>query len=145
MSSEPSVTEALTPNHLLLLNAGITFPHGLFNPNVYYAKRRWRQVQYLIDLFWTRWRKEYLVLFQHRQKCVNKERTVNISDLVIVEDVKLPRNIWPNGRVVDVNIDRKGLVRSAKIKTYKGCWFSCVVIIRPVTRLISLLNTDDMK
>ena len=79
-----------------------------------------------------------------------QRRTVNIGDLVIVEDLKLPRNIWPLGRVVDVNInrnvniDRKGLVRSAKIKTYKGGGFSCDVIIRPVTRLISLLNTDEM-
>ena len=43
LSSEPSVTKALTPNHLLLLNAGITFPPGHFNPNDCYAKRRWRK------------------------------------------------------------------------------------------------------
>ena len=64
-----------------------------------------------------KWRKEYLVLLQHKQKWANRERTANIGDLEIVEDVKLTQNIWPLGRVVDVNIDRKGLVRPAKIKT----------------------------
>jgi hypothetical protein len=54
VSSDPSDQEPLTPNHLLLLCAGPTMPPGVF------GKRRWRQVQYLADVFRRRWTKELL-------------------------------------------------------------------------------------
>ena len=47
-------TEALTPNHVLLFNPGITLPPGIFDKKDCYLTRRWRQVQYLANLFWTR-------------------------------------------------------------------------------------------
>ena len=68
ITSDPSDSDALTPNHLLLLNAGITLPPGLFKKSDCYLSRRWRQVQYLADMFWSKWRREYLVLLNQRQK-----------------------------------------------------------------------------
>lgn len=47
--------EAVTPNHILLLKAQPTFPPGLFQRSDLYIRRRWKQVQYLADLFWKRW------------------------------------------------------------------------------------------
>ena len=46
---------ALTPNHLLLLKCKPNLPPGLFTSADNYARRRWRQVQYMADLFWKRW------------------------------------------------------------------------------------------
>ena len=60
--------EALTPNHLLLLRSGPSAPPGLFFKDEIYSHRRWRQVQYLADIFWHRWIKEYLPSLQERQK-----------------------------------------------------------------------------
>lgn len=57
--------EALTPNHLLLLKAKLIILPGLFDKNES-SRRRWKQVQYLSDLFWKRWMKEYLPLMQQR-------------------------------------------------------------------------------
>lgn len=60
--------EALTPNHLLLMKKQPILPPGLFNIKDSYPRRRWKQVQYLADLFWNRWVREYLPLLQQRQK-----------------------------------------------------------------------------
>ena len=53
-SDDPSDSEGLTPSHLLLLHAGPKLPPGLFRKEDGYS-RRWRQVQYLADVFWRRW------------------------------------------------------------------------------------------
>ena len=143
MTSDPTDTEALTPNHVLLLNAGITFPPGLFDENDTYIRRRWRQVQHLADCFWRRWRQEYLVLLQERSKWTRISPNIKINDLVLVSDVNLPRNNWPLGRVTSVNTDKNGLVRSARI-IISRCRNSCItnfdtsVIERPIVKLIKL-------
>lgn len=67
-SSDPSDLEALSPNHLLPLRTKPSLPPGLFQKEDIYARRRWRQVQYTADLFWKRWRREYLPELQVRQK-----------------------------------------------------------------------------
>ena len=54
MSNNPDDLEALTPNHLLFHAPGESLPPGIFVPQDNYAKRKWRQIQYLADLFWKR-------------------------------------------------------------------------------------------
>ncbi|KAK0138081.1 hypothetical protein N1851_025745 [Merluccius polli] len=53
-SMDPYDLEALTPNHLLLLKALPSLPPGVFQEADIYAHRRWKQVQYMSDLFWKR-------------------------------------------------------------------------------------------
>ena len=59
-STDPNDLEALTPNHLWFLKTKPSLPPGQFQREDIYARRRWRQVQYMSDLFWKRWTKEYL-------------------------------------------------------------------------------------
>ena len=59
--------EALTPSQLILLRNGSRLPPGEFHTKDVY-RRRWRQVQYLANIFWKRWTKEYLPLLQERTK-----------------------------------------------------------------------------
>ena len=54
-SDDPSDSEALSPSHLLLLRAGPKLPPGVLRKEDGYSRRRWRQVQYLADVFWRRW------------------------------------------------------------------------------------------
>ena len=68
VSSDPNDLEPLTPNHLLLLKSEVPLPPGLFRKVDLLSRPRWRQVQYLADIFWKRWRKGYLSLLQLRQK-----------------------------------------------------------------------------
>ncbi len=67
-SDNPDDLDVITPSHLLTLRTTQKFPPGIFNKNDNYSRRRWRQVQYLADIFWCRWRREYLTLLQDRQK-----------------------------------------------------------------------------
>ena len=54
VSDDPNDLEPLTPNHLLLLRQNESLPPGLFEKNDTYSRRRWRQVQYLANVFWGR-------------------------------------------------------------------------------------------
>ena len=66
VSDDPRDQEALTPNHLLLLRSGPMVLPGVFvKDDSFY---RWRHVQYLADVFWRCWMREYLPALQARQK-----------------------------------------------------------------------------
>ena len=144
VSDDPNDCEALTPNHLLRLNSQISYPPGLFHPSDNYCRRRWRQVQYLADVFWSRWRNEYLTLLQSRQKWLKEQSPLGEGDLVLVADNNLPRSQWSLGRIVEMLKSNDGRCRSAKVKIakYKDHQVSrlgTVVIERPVIKLIKLL------
>lgn len=137
--------EPLTPNHLLLLNNFATFPPGVFVQEDIYARKRWRQVQYLSNLFWTRWKKEYVVLLQNRQKWIEETTNFAIDDIVLISDVNLPRNNWPLGRIIAVNKDSKNLVRSCSVRISKCknsslSGFYTSTVERPITKLVKLCS-----
>ena len=65
----PVGPEPLTPNHILTMkSAVISPPSGEFVKKDLYLQKRWKRVQYLANVFWTRWRKEYLLNLQQRNK-----------------------------------------------------------------------------
>lgn len=51
MSKDPNDLEALTPNHLLQMRTQPSIPPGVFSKDDLYTHRRWRQIQYMADLF----------------------------------------------------------------------------------------------
>ncbi|KAK0155297.1 hypothetical protein N1851_002355 [Merluccius polli] len=132
LSDDPNDLEPLTPNHLLLLKGKPALPPGVFEPHDQYVKRRWRQIQYLADLFWKRWVREYLPLLQERQKWNQKKRSLVVGDIVTIMDASAPRGSWPLGKVLEVFPDKYGLVRSVKLQTKSN------IIERPVTKLTLL-------
>ncbi|KAI4882679.1 hypothetical protein NFI96_029603, partial [Prochilodus magdalenae] len=109
-SSDPNDLEALTPNHLLLLNGKPFLPPGLFVKEDLYARRRWKQVQYMVDIFWKRWTREYLPQLQERQKWTHKSRNFTVGDIVLIVDHTAPRNSWVTGKVVQAIPDKNRLV-----------------------------------
>ena len=90
--------------------------------------------QYLADIFWKRWSKEYLPLLQKRQKWTTIRKNLAVGDIVLVSAENSPRNSWPLGRVVEVFADKKGLVRRTRVKV-KGA-----VLERPIDKLCSLIE-----
>ena len=98
-SSDPNDLICLTPNHLLLLKDQPSLPIGVFVKEDSYVRRRWRQVQYLSDLFWKRWVREYLPFLQEKQKWLFPKRNVQVGDIVLVVDPSAPRGSWPLGKV----------------------------------------------
>ena len=109
--------EPLTPNHFLLTTKSkvVLPPPGNFVKNDRFSRKSWRRVQYLLEQFWKRWQKEYLLSLQTRQKWNREVPNVKIDDVVIVKDYTLPRNHWSLGKVVEVMPDDKGLVRKVKL------------------------------
>ena len=136
-SSDLNDLEALTPNHLLLLKVKPELPPGIFHKDDQYVKRRWRQVQYLADIFWKRWCKEYLTQLQERQRWFSPKRNFAVGDVVLIVDDTSPRNSWPLGRIVETFPDRNGLVRQVKVKTKTN------ELCRPITKLCLLQESED--
>ncbi len=136
-SEDPQDLDVLTPNHLLQLRAPEYLPPGKFDKKDNYVRQHWRQVQYLADIFWKRWVKEYLTMLQKRQKWLQPTRNIQVGDVVLIADSQAPRNSWAMGKIEKVNVGNRGCVRSAVVKT-KG-----TTLTRPVTKLCMLLEADD--
>ena len=137
VSSDPNDFEPLTPNHLLFLKTDRLLPPGIFYVKDIYSRKQWRQVQYLANIFWRRWQKEYLPLLQQRQKWTHPEHNLSINDVVLVVDNNLPRNVWLMGRVVEVFPDKSGFVRTARVRTKNS------IITRPIVKLVLLTREDQ--
>ena len=122
----------LTPYHLLLLKSQPTMPPGIFSKNDAYTRKCWKQVQYIADLFWTRWTREYLPLLQERQKWSRPRRNLSTGDVVLLVDSSSPRNSWLMGRVVETLPDSSGAVSKSEVKTKTS------ILERPVNKLCLL-------
>ena len=131
ISDDPSDLTPLTPNHLLLLRSGPTLPSGVFVQQDLY-RRRWRQVQYMADVFWKRWLTEYLPTLQVRQKWLRRKRNLKVGDLVLVKHDNTARPRWPLGLILTTYPGSDGLVRSVQVKTQSG------VYDRPVNKICLL-------
>ena len=131
VSDDPRDLEPLTPNHLLLIRAG-TSPPGNYDNSGTASRRKWRQIQYLADVFWRRWVREYLPQLLQRSKWRRGERDVAIGDVVLIMDYQLPRNEWRLGRVLETFPGQDGHVRTVRLRTKDG---ECV---RPIARLCML-------
>ncbi|XP_064647483.1 uncharacterized protein LOC135500166 [Lineus longissimus] len=137
LSDDPNDLEPLTPNYLLLFRSGPTLPPGLFGKADKYSKRRWKQVQYLANVFWRRWSREYLTGLQERQKWTAEVRNIRTGDLVLIVDDNAPRNTWQLGRVIEVYPGKDGLIRSGKIRTQH------TQLVRPVNKLCLIEPVED--
>lgn len=135
-SSDVNDLEALTPNHLLLLKTKPSLPPGQIDKDDLCSRRRWKQVQYISDLFWKRWCREYLPQLQQRQKWNNTTRNFCVGDIVLVVDDSAPRNSWMLARVIETIPDKKGLVRQVRIKTKTN------ILERPITKLCLLQEAE---
>ena len=89
-SDDPNDLDALTSNDLLLLKRSQPLPPGVFEPADCYSRKQWRQVQYLADVFWSRWIKEYLPILQKRNKWSNLSLNLSLGDVVSISEPTLP-------------------------------------------------------
>ena len=149
--SDPTSVQPLTPNHLLTMKTSVVVPPSshFYEADLFHRKR-WRRVQFLSNLFWERWKKEYLTQLQSRQKWVKNKRNLRTDDIVLVVDEGLPRCQWKLGRIVEVYPSKDGLVRKVKLVlgepglTKEGKRTRTQRFLeRPVHKLILLLENDS--
>ena len=128
----------LSPNHLLTTKSSINVPPpGDFQKNDVYLRRRWRQVQYLANVFWSRWKREYLQTLQIRQKWTTPRKNLQVGDIVLLKDENLSRNKWNMARVTEVHPDKGNFVRSVTVKTQNG------ILQRPIQKLVPLVDSTN--
>lgn len=140
--SDPTSPEPITPQQLLTSKTSVvSAPPGDFQPVDLYCRKRWRRVQYLTGLFWSRWQKEYC-MFQHnsRQKWNAVRRDSRVGDVVMIHDEDQPRNQWPLGRVVKTYPSKDGRVRKVQLLVTKGDRRR--LLDRPVHKLVLLLEKE---
>ena len=129
--------EPLSPNNLLTMKTKVVLPPpGVFQREDVYCRKRWRAVQHLANEFWSRWRKEFLLGLQERQKWDVARPNLEIGDVVLLVDDDLKRNKWPMGRIVGVFPGDDGLVRKVDVKTAA----SATPLTRSVLKVVLLLK-----
>ncbi|XP_032425350.1 uncharacterized protein LOC116724101 isoform X2 [Xiphophorus hellerii] len=145
-----SSLEPLTPNHILMMKSSVILPPpGEFVSQDLYLRKRWRQVQFLANEFWTRWKKEYLLTLQQRQIWQRNKRNAKLNDIVILQEDNSPRNKWKLARVTEVYPSTDGRIRKVKLllsdstldkdgkRTVKP-----VYLDRPVHKTVLLLEAE---
>ncbi|KAL4008001.1 hypothetical protein ACER0C_001853 [Sarotherodon galilaeus] len=147
--NDPVGPEPLTPNHILTMkSAVISPPPGEFAKEDLYLQKRWKRVQYLANVFWTRWRKEYLLNLQQRSKWNKNRRNAKINDIVLLQEDCLPRNQWKLAKVVEVTPGADGRVRKVKLligdstRDNKVKHTTKTILERPIHKTILLLEAE---
>ena len=80
--------EALTPNHFFI---GRKFCNNSHLGETS-SRKRWRQVQFLTEHFWKRWLKVYLPTLARQTKWQNKNASLKVGDLVLLQDSNVRRD-----------------------------------------------------
>lgn len=120
LNSNAEALTPLTPSHLLIGRRLTSLPSP--GDNVVTASTKstvTRQLQRrsaLMDLFWRRWRHEYLLELRSAHFASTlPERSVREGDIVLLGDERMPRQMWKICRVVETFPGRDGKVRACKI------------------------------
>ncbi|KAJ8039046.1 hypothetical protein HOLleu_16634 [Holothuria leucospilota] len=116
ISSDANDPAPLTPNMLLTQKTSPLQPFtDEFTRQDFYGRKRWRQVQYLADQFWLRWRKDYLQSLQPCQKWLHPQENLSTGDVVLLKEKDVVRGSWSLARVVRTLESEDGKVRKVDV------------------------------
>ena len=140
LSDDSTDLGALTPNHLLLGRHRNWASIRDTSEVDICSRKKYKQVQALSAMFWSRWTKEYLPTLTARPKGW-REHVSNAQegDLVLLQDDDVKRGLWPLARVTKVMPGKDGVTRVAEVRTKSG------VYTRPVTKLYQLEDHSDVR
>ena len=139
--SESNSCEAITPMSILHPTARshsdvVVIPNAS-STEVDRIRSSWTNAQALVNRFWNAWKRDYLSLLHGREKWQKSSRNLEVDDLVILVDDKVPRGQWKLGRVIRPEMDN-GHVRKAYLKTADG-----KTVLRDRTKLVHLELDED--
>jgi len=142
--------EPLTPSHLLMGRRVLSLPDDLsyqrdiqdgeFEVGPVELSRRVRHLNNALNLFWKRWRREYLIELReaHRfGKTGSKKAQISVNDLVVVHDENQPRGFWRLAKVENVIVGIDGEVRGATVRVSSRDG-NVTVLQRPLSLLYPL-------
>lgn len=136
LTDDPEDLNFLTPAHFLASGPILT----IFETEKD-LRTRWHLTQKIYQDIWAKWKTDYLIQLSTRAKWRQRQKDLELNDIVIIKDDNLPPGKWNLGRVVMLHPGSDGHVRVVTLKTKNGH------LKRPVVKL-SLLPTnksDDTK
>ncbi|GFR18092.1 DUF5641 domain-containing protein [Trichonephila clavata] len=106
---------ALTPAHFLTGRKLTAIPSRLENTRL---NKIYKQQQDLLDCFWKKWSKKYLLQLRSFHQVRNKDSTINIrvGDIVLLQEGVRLRNMWKKARVMNLHQGRDGKIRSCELR-----------------------------
>ena len=101
--------------------------------------KRFRLRETLLNHFWKRWRKEYILQLRSAHYTDQKKSSeFKVNDIVLIHDEQLPRAFWKLGKVTETFLGRDGKVRACEVKTTN------FTLRRPI-QLLYNLEIDDFE
>ena len=134
LSNDYNDLQVLTPNHYL--TGKLTKYFSEFSQSDINSRKPWKPVQALVNMFWTRFIKEYLPTLQERKKWNKVTRNFVINDIVLIKNKNVPRSSFPLAHIIDVHVGSDGIVRSCKIKLGNN------ILVRPCKKLYLFEEAD---
>ncbi|XP_062705505.1 uncharacterized protein LOC115255509 [Aedes albopictus] len=129
---------ALTPNHFLLGSSDGSKPLSLIDADTAALRRGHPTSQWLANLFWKRWVRDYLPDITRRTKWHEQAKPLQVGDVVVIVDPEHPRSCWPKGRVIGVTSSGRQ-TRKATVQTLHG------IYERPTVKLAVLDVRREME
>ncbi|XP_073763460.1 uncharacterized protein [Danio rerio] len=140
VSTDPEHPEILTPAMLLTQKVGVPpVPPGQFDNHDLF-RAQWRRVQYLANVFWGRWKREYLSGLQHRRKWMTPKPNLQVGDVVLLKEGQEKRNDWPLGLITRTFPSKDDMVRKIEVKVIRNG--EKRLYLRPISEVVLLVSRD---
>ena len=135
--------QPICPSNILTMKSKVVMSlPGKFIKADEFSRRRWRRVQHIADEFWQRWRKEFLMTLQPRQKWNEKQKNFVVGDIVLLK-ADASCNQWPMAKVVQVHKDSEGVVRSVQLLIGKSPnTHGERILERPVHKIVLIKESE---
>jgi len=122
LSSDPNDLDALASDHFLggrSLNTQLKpFDEGFIKLSV---TSHWNRILAVHNMFWKRWKTEYLTLMQARSKSTRSTNNVQLGTLALIAEDNSPPAQWLLGRMAELHQGEDGCKHDAvTIKTKTG-------------------------
>ncbi len=105
-------------------------------------------MQFLVNKFWERWKREYLLNLQQCKKWQRTSRNSQVNDIVILHNDGTQRNEWKLARVVETYPSADGIVRKLKLIVSDNTFVKgkphtrSVYLERPIHKVVTLIEAN---
>jgi len=132
ISTNPEDPCPLTPGHFLVGESLLLVPAVNFETSNISTLKRWQLTQRMVQEFWRKWSREYLVQFHQRNKWAHQTAEPSVGDVVLVMEDGLPPARWLYGLILEKHTGSGKVTRVVSLRCKDS------VIKRPVSKLIVL-------
>ena len=123
---EDDAEKVLTPSHLYCGRRLLDEQDDSSNEDIPEIKntemslKRWNHMNKIINRFWKRWQKEYLINLRetHKLKTRKKSLEINKGDVVCIFEEGLKRRFWKIGKILNVIKGKDDIVRGAEVQIF---------------------------